>query len=72
MEDYIPYKLCYEFDKEYKNNKMATFRKKLCEELKPCIDAIIEHFVQAWQKYFDEQEIKLDPDRKETELFYFA
>ena len=72
LEDYIPYKLCYQFDKEYKNNKMETFRKKLCEELKPCIDVIIEHFVQAWQKYFDEQKIELEPDRQEMELFYFA
>lgn len=72
LEDYVPYRLCYKFDTKYKANKLQAFRQKLREELKPCIDIIIEHFVQAWQKYFDEQEIELDPAREEIELFYFA
>ena len=73
MDDYEPYKLFYEFDKDYKDNKLATFRKKLrYPELKVCLDVIIEHFVQAWQKYFDEQEIELEDDKAEIELFYFA
>ena len=73
LDDYEPYKLFYEFDKDYKDNKLATFRKKLrYPELKVCLDVIIEHFVQAWQKYFDEQEIELEDDKAEIELFYFA
>lgn len=72
LDDYVPHRLCYEFDKDYKSNKMKSFRRKLREELKPCIDVIISHFEQAWQKYFDEEGIELDPDRQEIELFYLA
>ena len=72
LEDYVPYKLCYEFNKDYKNQKMVSFRGKLPEELKPCIDIVIEHFVQAWLKYFDEKDIELEQEREEIELFYFA
>lgn len=71
LDDYEPYRLCYEFDKEYKTNKLKLFRKKLREDLKLCIDIIIEHFVQVWQKYFDEQKIDLETG-KEIELFFFA
>ncbi len=72
LEEYEPYKLYYEFDKNYKTNKLKSFRNKLREELKPCIDVIIEHFVQAWQKYFYYCGIELEPEREEIELFYFA
>lgn len=72
LEVYVPCRLCYEFNKGYKSQKMESFRRKLRDELKPCIDIIIEHFVQAWQKYFDEEEIELDLEREEVELFYFA
>ena len=67
------YKLRYQFDKDYKVNKLITFRQNLrYPELKICIDIILEHFVQGWQKYFDEQKIELNEDQSEIELFYLA
>lgn len=73
LDDYIPYKLCYEFDKDYKVNKLITFRRNLrYPELKICIDIILEHFVLGWQKYFDEQNIELNEEQSEIELFYLA
>ena len=41
-------------------------------ELKICIDIILEHFVLGWQKYFDEQNIELNEEQSEIELFYLA
>lgn len=72
LDDYEPFRLCYEFDKEYKKNKLDAFRKKLCEDLKPCIDAILKSFTDVWHKYFEEQKIELIAEEKEIELFYFA
>ena len=73
LDDYVPYKLCYAFDKKYKENKLDSFRRNIrYPELKVCVDVIIEHFVQAWQKYLDEQEIELNDDLSEIELFYLA
>jgi predicted ATPase len=73
LDDYVPYKLCYVFDKKYKENKLGSFRRNIrYPELKVCLDVIIEHFVQAWQKYLDEQEIELNDERSEIVLFYLA
>lgn len=72
LEGYEPYRLCYEFNEDYKTIKLRSFRQKIQEELKPCLDIILEHFTQGWQRYFDENEIELDKGREEIELFYFA
>lgn len=72
LEGYEPYRLCYEFNENYKTIKLRAFRQKIQEELKPCLDIILEHFTQGWQRFFDENGIELEKGREEIELFYFA
>lgn len=73
LENYIPYKLCYRFNVDYKHQKLKEFRSNLRNpELKICLDLIIEHFVQAWDKYLNEVDVTIPNSRREIETFYLA
>lgn len=73
LDEYVPYRLYYEFDKDYKKNKLASFRRKVhYPEIRRSLDVIISHFSQAWQKYFVEQGIDINDQKSDIELFYFA
>ena len=73
LDDYVPFRLCYEFDKRYKKNKLESLRRKVRYlELQHCIDVIISHFSKAWKRYFEEQGIEINDQKSEAELFYLA
>ena len=73
LDDYVPYKLYYQFDKGYKTSKRTLFQLEIGKkELLPCIDTIINFFEGIWKHYFEEKGVVLLEERQEIELYYFA